>query len=197
MIKLVYPPGATPLDADALKDLIPAIITQGELNEFEARNIADAVQWAARSRKLRKELLLSANLTLLHKRMFNNTWKWAGGFRHVNTNIGVSWEHIRPELQALCADVKYQIERQTYSWDELAVRFHYRLVAIHPFLNGNGRHARLAADLLLMFNNQPELTWGSASLVENTSLRREYISAIHEADKGIIQPLIDFARRSS
>lgn len=189
-----YPPGATPLDPDAAAGLLPSIATQGELNEFEAANILRADRWASRSRTLRRDYPNVTALRELHRRMFDQTWRWAGQFRRVETNIGIAWPRIAGDLHALCDDVRYQVTHGVYDWDERAARFHHRLVAIHPFPNGNGRHARLAADLLLAFNGQPRLTWGSAGLTADAAPRREYIAALRAADGGDIVPLMAFAQ---
>jgi len=132
-------------------------------------------------------------LQLLHKKMFDSTWKWAGGFRHQDTNIGVTWSIVPMQLKLLCDNVQYQVSNQTFGWDELAVRFHHRLVSVHPFPNGNGRHARLAADLLLRFNKQPALHWGKGNITDPGAVRAAYIDALKQADKGAYEPLIKFA----
>lgn len=193
-MKFEYPAGPTPLDADEVSELIPGITTQGELNEFEQKNITKALIWAYGSKKLRKELLSIAGLISLHEQMFNLTWKWAGRFRRSDKNIGLPWSTVPASVRQLCDNTQYQIEHKVYDWDELAVRFHHRLVFIHPFVNGNERHARLAADLLLKFNGMQIFSWGRASLVADSKTRREYISALGEADNGNFKRLIRFAR---
>lgn len=189
-----YPPGATPLDPDAIAGLIPFLSTQAELNEFEERNILAAVRWAARSRILRQEYPNVTALRRLHREMFNITWRWAGEFRRVDTNIGIDWRYIAPDLHLLCEDTRYWVAHGSYPWDELGARFHHRLVSIHPFSNGNGRHARLAADILLRQNGQPPFSWGSQSLVAAGAARRAYIAALRRADIGDLDPLLAFVR---
>lgn len=192
-----YPPGATPLDADELASLIPGhIATQGELNEWEQANIVQGDQWA---RKQRKEILNEGFLRQLHKQMFGETWKWAGEFRKSDKNIGIDWPKISVELRKLLDDVHYQIEHASYPPDEIAMRFHHRLVAVHPFPNGTGRHARLMADLLAKRLGQPGFTWGSqnlvdASLIDATPVRQAYIAALQAADARDYAPLLAFAR---
>lgn len=191
-VDLEYPPGATPLDADELASLIPGhITTQGELNEWEQLNIVQGESWASRQRK---EILNEAFVRQLHKRMFGETWRWAGEFRKSDKNIGVDWLHIAVELKKLLDDLHYQIEHASYPPDETAVRFHHRLVAIHPFPNGNGRHARLMADLLAERLGQPRFTWGSRSLVDATAMRQRYIAALQAADARDYVPLLTFTR---
>jgi Fic-DOC domain mobile mystery protein B len=187
-----YPPGATPLDGDELASLIPGhITTQGELNEWEQLNIVQGEQWA---RKQRKEILTEAFLRQLHKQMFGDTWKWAGEFRKSDKNIGVDWLKISVDLRKLLDDVSYQVEHGSFSADEIAIRFHHRLVAIHPFPNGNGRHARMVADLLVERLGKPRFSWGSNSLVDANDARRNYIAALQAADARDIAPLLAFAR---
>lgn len=197
-VRLDYPPGTTPLDADELASLIPGhITTQGELNEWEQLNIVQGERWA---RKQRKEILNEGFLRQLHKQMFGETWKWAGEFRKSDKNIGVDWLHIGVELKKLLDDVRYQIEHGSFPADEIAVRFHHRLVAIHPYPNGNGRHARMMADLLVERLGKPRFTWGSQSLPPNADLvgandtRKNYIAALQAADARDLAPLLAFAR---
>jgi len=187
-----YPPGATLLDADELASMVPGhITTQGELNEWEQANIVQGNLWA---RKQRKEILNDAFVRQLHKQMFGETWRWAGEFRKSNKNIGIDWPKISVELRKLLDDVHYQIEHASCPPDEIAVRFHHRLVVIHPFPNGNGRHARLMADLLVERLGQPRFTWGSRSLVDTGETRQSYIAALQAADARDYAALLAFAR---
>src|ERR1051326_398882 len=163
-LTLRYPEGATPLDPNSAAGMLPDLTTQGELNQFEARNILEAEHWAKRSRTLRNSFPSISALQEIHRRMFDQTWQWAGQFRRTDTNIGVTWVQIPVRLYAFCDDIRYQIENGVYDWPERAARFHHRLVAIHPFPNGNGRHARLATDVLLTQHRQSRFTWGSQSL---------------------------------
>lgn len=192
-MKIKYPQGATPLDPDELAMLIPNIGMQAQLNEFEAQNIAVAERWAQNNFRFRRELLSPGGLLRLHARMFGDTWEWAGKFRNSDKSIGIPWMQVSEAVAALCGDAQYWIANHTYLWPELAVRFHYRLVSIHPFVNGNGRHARLAANLLLECNGQPRLPWGGQSLVEAGAKRAEYIAALGDADNGRLEHLLRFA----
>ena len=150
-----YAPGATPLDPDEANGLIPKhITTQGQLNEWEQMNILDAEKWLRTQRFNIIQISTNAFIKKLHQRMFDQTWRWAGQFRKSNKNIGVDWLHIPVNLKVLMDDLCYQLENNIYPLDELAVRFHHRLVVIHPFANGNGRHARLMADILLLSQNK-------------------------------------------
>jgi len=188
------PAGATPLSPEDEVGLIPNLATKADLNEFEAVNIAAGALWAVRSRRIRKDFPNVTALMLLHKRMFDKTWRWAGKFRRVDTNIGIDWHNIAAELHNLCENVRAQLEYEAYPIDEIAARFHHELVAIHPFPNGNGRHARLAADLLLAQHGRPPFSWGQASLVVAGDTRSTYIHALQQADAGLIGPLLAFVR---
>jgi Fic-DOC domain mobile mystery protein B len=191
-LNLDYLPGATPLETDELASLIPRhITTQGELNEWEQLNIEQGETWA---RRQRADILNEAFVRQLHQQMFSETWHWAGSFRKSNKNIGVEWQHISVKLRDLFNDVRYQIDHKTYPPDDIAARFHHRLVAIHPFPNGNGRHARMMADLLIQKLGQPRFTWGSKSITAATETRARYIQALRAADGGDIQPLLAFVR---
>ena len=135
-----------------------------------------------------------AFLQQLHKRMFGAVWQWAGQFRTTARNIGIGAYRIPVELRALCDDIRYQITNGTYAPDEIAIRFHHRLVFIHAFPNGNGRHARLAADLLARQLQVPRFTWGSVNLVDAAEVRRRYVEALRAADAHDISALLGFAR---
>lgn len=134
-----YPPGATPIDPDEASGLLlPHITNRSELDRWEQDNIAEAEAWALRRKP--KDLLSADFLRKLHRRMFGNVWKWAGEFRRSGKKIGIDWRTIRPALKDLLEDAKVWIEFGSYPPDEIAARFHHRLVSIHPFANGNGRH---------------------------------------------------------
>lgn len=183
---------ATPLTPDERVALIPTYIAQRhELNEVEQIGIADADRWAfARNRPVLEEKFLRQ----LHKRMFGKVWKWAGEFCKTPRNLGVAPWKIAPDLRQLLDEARYWVEHETYPADELAVRFHHRLVSIHPFPNGNGRHARLAADLLVVHLGRARFTWGSGNLAAPVDLRRRYIGALRAADGLEIGKLVAFAR---
>lgn len=192
-MKFDYPPGATPLDPDESAGLIPAhITTQGQLNEWELANIVEGERWAF-SRK-RSDLLSIQFAKRLHKQMFDNTWRWAGRFRKTEKNLGIDPLQIAPELKKLFDDVAYQIEHKSYPLDELAARFHHRLTCIHPFPNGNGRHARLMTDLLLKQNGSEPFSWGHGDLVNAGEVRDRYIAALRAADNRDYAPLLKFVR---
>lgn len=193
-MKFYQPEDATPIRPEDIDDLIPDLKNQEELNQFEQKNISLAEQWAAKSRKLKKGFPSNETLRLLHEKMFDKTWKWAGEFRLTELTIGIEWSHISTEVKKLCDDVHYWIANKTYDWDELAARFHHRLVFIHPFKNGNGRHARLATDILLSNHDQATFTWGSARIDKKSSTRDDYIRALKAADSGDYQLLIAFVR---
>jgi Fic-DOC domain mobile mystery protein B len=189
-----YPPGATPIDPDEDGGLLLSHITnRAELDRWEQDNIKEAEEWAFR-RKPRD--LISTDFTCrLHKRMFGTVWKWAGVFRRSSKNIGVEAWAIRSSLHDLLENLQIWIEQKVYVPDEIAARFHHRLVAIHLYANGNGRHARLMADLLLVHTlDRPHFTWGSKSLVQAGECRACYISALRAADRHDYRPLLEFVR---
>jgi Fic-DOC domain mobile mystery protein B len=192
-----YLEGATPLDPSEAAELIPDYIsTQSELNTLEQANIADAYLWAKRAKL--DDILTATFIFNLHKRMFRNVWKWAGKQRSSNKNIGVSKERMMQELGVLLTDVEYWIQHKTFSTDEIAVRFHQRLVLIHIFPNGNGRHSRLITNLLLKKLGQPGFTWGSdegPTLLEvEGKTRKTYVASLKEADAGDYRSLLKFVR---
>jgi Fic-DOC domain mobile mystery protein B len=186
--------GNTPLSPEELADLIPNLATKEELNEWERENILRAREWAVGDRTIAVDVPSDDYVRKLHAKMFDQTWKWAGEYRGSEKNIGVPFHEIRERLMALFGDVRYWIENSTYPFDQIAVRLHHRLVLIHPFPNGNGRHARLIADLLVLKLGRPALSWGSANLVKEGEARTRYLEAIRDADDGDIEPLLKVAR---
>jgi Fic-DOC domain mobile mystery protein B len=187
------PPGATPLGPDELAGLRPAwITTRAELDEAEQANILSGLAWAKRRRK--PDLLGESFICALHKAMFGDVWSWAGQYRGRETNIGVMPYRIPVALRECCDTARYWIENRPFSEDEIAVHVHHRLVQIHPFANGNGRHTRLMADLVAERLGRPSFTWGRTSLIAAGPTRAAYIAALREADNQNIQPLLAFAR---
>jgi Fic-DOC domain mobile mystery protein B len=193
-LNLDYPPGATPLDPGESVGLIPShITTQGQLNEWELVNIVDGERWVF-SRK-QKNLLSIEFVRRLHKRMFGDTWRWAGTFRSTEKNIGIDPVRIQPALLDLFKDVATQIEHQSYSVDEIAARFSHRLVSIHPFANGNGRLSRTMADLLLVQYGAERFSWGAGrNLIAEGDTRQAYLDALRAADARDYAPLLAFVR---
>ncbi len=139
-------------------------------------------------------MLAEEFLYQLHRRMFGSIWRWAGEVRRTNTNIGVDKSVIRVEVRKLIDDARFWRDEAVYGVDEIGVRFHHRLVWIHPFPNGNGRHARLMADLIAEQDGQPRFSWGDGALVSTSDLRAAYIAALREADGGDLAALLAFAR---
>jgi Fic-DOC domain mobile mystery protein B len=194
--EIVYTEGQTPLDEDEIHGLlIPTIATRSELDEFEQQNIEQAVQWTI-ARSFRPQQILSENFIRdVHKRMFGEVWAWAGEFRQTEKNIGTKVWLIATELKQLLDDTIFWMEHSTYPPDEIAVRFKHRLVSIHCFANGNGRHSRLLADIIIEnIFGRPPFSWGATSPDPAHDSRAEYLTALKAADKGDIEPLIGFAR---
>lgn len=195
-LDLDYSAGQTPLVEDEKEGLlIKTITTRGELDEFEQLGVEKANEWLL-GRKIDINNILSENFVKeLHKRMFKDVWKWAGEFRRTNKNIGVDKFMISMELKNLLDDCKFWIEEKVFPEDEIAVRLSHRMVSIHPFANGNGRHSRLIADVLINKGfYKPYFTWGSRNLVKQGEARAQYLIALREADKLDYIPLIEFAR---
>ena len=182
---------STPLTAEEKDGLkLKWITLRSELNEAEARNIAQAQVWLMSNKN--KEFCSDTFLRELHKKMFGDVWKWVGTYRNSERNIGVAPFQIPIKLMQLFDDVKFWIENKTYSNREIAVRLHHKLVQIHPFPNGNGRLSRLMADLVLEKLEGTKLYWGNTNLVNVSEIRSSYIAALRKADAGDYTDLIEF-----
>ncbi len=192
---LTYEEGQTPLDPEQINGLkIKTISTQQQLNEFELTNINEALKWLNTKRKI-NEVLSEQFLIQVHKRMLGMVWKWAGNFRVTETNIGIEWTKIPIELRLLIDDTKYWVEHQTYDPEQIAIRFKHRLVSIHCFPNGNGRHSRIMADLIAKHVFELEkFSWGQSSLLASSEQRKLYLKALQKADMGDYDALLEFAR---
>jgi Fic-DOC domain mobile mystery protein B len=188
--------GQTPLGEDEKEGLrITSASTRGELDEFEQQNIEKAVEWSLKTKFSRKEILSEEFVRILHRKMYSDVWKWAGEFRRTNKNIGVDKYDIGIALRHLLDDADFWIENITYPPDEIAVRFSHRIVSIHCFANGNGRHSRLLADIIAShLFDRPPFTWGGTNLVTKGNPREAYLAALRQADAGNIVPLVEFAR---
>ncbi|MEO3432935.1 mobile mystery protein B [Inquilinus sp. CAU 1745] len=190
-----YPDGATPLDPDEMEGLrFRHVATRGELDELEQANIESGLLWLARLR--RKDILTDEFAITLHKRLFGEVWKWAGAFRRTGKNIGVDPIHIAVELRTLMDDARYWADNGTYQPVEAALRLHHRMVSIHPFPNGNGRHARILADTVLkQIYGAAAIGWAGGHDLQKMNERRiAYIAALRAADRGDMGPLMAFAR---
>lgn len=196
-LDLDYTNGQTPIEEDEKEGLlITTITTRGELDEFEQLGVEKAMEWTMK-RKRRfgvQQILTEEFVKELHKKMFDDIWKWAGQFRTSNKNLGVYKNQIRIEVKKLLDDCRYWIDHKVFAEDEIAVRFSHRIVTIHPFSNGNGRHSRLIADILVShgFGLAP-FSWGSKNLTAQGAARSAYLKALREADKNDYELLIKFA----
>ncbi len=196
-LDLEYIDSQTALDEDEKEGLlIKSISTRFELDEFEQQNIERAIAWTMKKRFKIKEILTERFVRRLHNKMFDQTWRWAGEFRKSNKNIGVDKFQIGIELKYLLDDCKFWVENKSFSNDEIAIRFKHRMVHIHPFPNGNGRHSRLIADVLIEHGFAGHVfSWGSSNLTPKSNIRKDYLNALFAADKDNYEPLLKFARR--
>ncbi len=184
--------GHTALSDEDGEGLIPSYIaTRADLFDAEERNIAKAM---LRRAPTIDQLLDDRYLRGLHRAMFGDVWKWAGRYRLKETNIGIAPAQVAVAVRDLVDDARVWVASATYAPDELAVRFHHRLVAIHPFPNGNGRHGRVAADYLVQGLGKEAFTWGATRDASTEDLRAEYRRALQRADQNDIADLLVFAR---
>jgi Fic-DOC domain mobile mystery protein B len=195
-LDLDYIDGQTPLDEVEKEGLlVPTIATLGELDEYEQQNIEHAIQWTLGRSFNPKTVFTEAFVCMVHKRMYAEVWSWAGDFRQSNKNLGVNYWQIPSTLKQLLDDLNYWHDNNTFPPGEIALRFKHRLVSIYCFPNGNGRHSRLIADIIIdKIFKQLLYSWGAANLVQQGNQRTNYLNAIKAADAGDIEPLINFAK---
>lgn len=195
-LDLKYIEGQTPLDEEEKEGLrIETISTKSELDEFEQFNIEEALQWVFSKKFKAKEVFSEKFICNLHNRMYGNIWSWAGKYRKTNKNIGIDKHQIPIQLRILCDDAMFWLENNSYSPEKIAIIFKHRLVSIHCFPNGNGRHSRLMADIIIekLFDEKP-FSWGADDLYKSGETRTAYLQAVKKADKNEHTPLLLFAR---
>ena len=188
-----YPDGATPLDPDEMDGLrFKHVSTRGELDQLEQANIDKGLQWVKKQKN--PDVLTEDFVCELHKKLFGKVWKWAGSFRRTEKNIGIDPVQISIQLRQLLDDARYWVESGTYPPMELAARFHHKLVYIHPFSNGTGRHSRVMADAVLTkLLDEPAIDWAGGKKLEQMNERRElYIKALRLADAHDYSALLEF-----
>mgnify|MGYP001555748186 CR=1 FL=1 len=196
-LKIDYEKGQTPLSEEEMEGLlIPTITTREELDEFEQQNIEKAFEWYLLRKKLKVDQILTEEfIQKVHKRMLGDVWAWAGELRRSEKTIGIPWHQIPVRLRQLLGNCKYWVDNQTYSDEEISIRFKHELVAIHLFPNGNGRHSRLMGDIMMKhIFNKPIFTWGQRNLVNKGVVRDSYIKVLKNADGGNFNDLIAFAQ---
>ncbi len=195
-LDLIYIDGQTPLDEEEKEGLLISTVTiREELYEFEQQNIEEAIKWTLTTRFKLDKLFTQTFIKLVHKQMYKSVWSWAGDFRKTNKNIGVDRWQIALELKKLLEDAVFWTKNNTFSPDEIAIRFKHRLVSIHCFSNGNGRHSRLMADIIIdRIFGVPVFTWGAANLSKESNSRITYLRALKLADQGDYSALLLFAR---
>lgn len=195
-LKIEYIDGQTALSEEEMEGLkISSITTRGELDEFEQLNIEKAIEWTFRLKLKPEQLFTEKFVRDLHHKMYNDVWKWAGNFRNSEKNIGIKSYRIGMELKQLLDDALYWFQNNTYSKEEMAIRFKHRIVSIHCFPNGNGRHSRLIADIIMSkLYDDNYFSWGKGNLIKANETRENYIKALREADNQNYQPLIAFAK---
>lgn len=195
-LKVEYNDGQTPIDEEEKVGLlIHTITTRAELDEFEQRNFEEAILWTLNRDFSHSQVFSADFIRNLHARMFDQVWAWAGEFRKSEKNIGVPWYTIPADVKLLLDDVNFWYANQTYTPDETAIRFKHRLVSIHCFPNGNGRHSRLIADVIIEnIYKLPIFSWGEKNLTNKSDLRKAYINSLRAADQGDYTSLVAFAR---
>lgn len=189
------PPGATLLDPDEREGLkFDHVRTRSDLNELEQHNIEEGLRWLARQRN--PNILSEDFVCQLHVKLFGDVWKWAGQFRRSDKNIGAYWANVPAELRVLLGDAQYWVDNETYEPGEMAIRFHHRIVKIHLFPNGNGRHSRIIAEAILekTLHSDKKISWGEGDLVVDGDTRKEYLAALRAADQHDYRPLIEIVK---
>jgi len=196
-LNLRYSNGQTPINEEEKEGLkISSISTQSDLDQFEQLNIEQAVAWTIAS-QFEADLILTEDfIQKVHKKMLGDVWQWAGQFRKSNKNRGVPWFCVPGELKKLLEDGQFWVQHEVFPPKEIAIRFKHRLVSIHCFPNGNGRHARLMADIIMehVFGLEA-FNWHRSAPYSPQEIRKKYIYALQCADEGMIDPLIEFAQQ--
>ena len=191
-------------DATAGEDVSDLVLST--LSDRRARNAAELETitraynkyiFRARRRKPGTGWLTEDVICCVHREMFGGIWAWAGKFRTVEVNIGVTWHTIPEQVRLLCDDFKYwDSPDSAMSVFEVAARLQNRLTRIHPFKNGNGRHARLMTDIFFYSRRHALPQWPQLQLmIQGDQIRQEYIAAMKKADGDDYSGLMAFIQR--
>jgi Fic-DOC domain mobile mystery protein B len=193
-------PGWTPVSGETPIDDISGLIPKGigtrrQLNLVEAENVTlAAVKYLVGRLHPADAPFTSDWFFQLHREMFGNVWAWAGKPRTCQTNLGCQPHDIEVEVVNLAADVAYWGKDQATLLDDAAL-LHHRAVKIHPFLNGNGRWARMLANVWLRRHGVRPTEWPEPQMGEVSPAREEYLAAIKAADQMVFGPLVELHRR--
>lgn len=192
----------TQLDGETAGDdtsglILTHLTTRTERNAAEAHIISlayDKYIFEARRKKQGARWFTNEFICAVHRDMFGSIWDWAGKYRTDNLNIGVDWRLISEQIHLLCDDFLYwDSTTSTMTVLEVAARLQNRLTKIHPFRNGNGRHARLITDIFFYSRRHPLPEWPQTHLMsEGHQIRELYIAAMQKADQGDFSSLIRF-----
>ena len=113
----------------------------------------------------------------------------AGAYRKVPVFVtGADFEFPQPEdlpqlMQEFVQDMLHKKEKLHPV--HFAALLHVRLVTIHPFIDGNGRTARLLMNLVLLQAGYPVT-------IIPPLMRSTYIAAIQQDNKGNVTPFLNF-----
>ena len=177
--------GDTLLSPEELDMLIPKHVTiRAQLDEVEQANIEEGLVWLLSQRNITAEKLFSKEFQdKLHIKMLGQVWEWAGKTRTRETNIGVMPHQIEIERKKLNDDAVFWCEATVMTPKELAITFHHKLIQIHCYPNGNGRHGRIMADLIVeKLYEMKRLDWITEDMLHEGEARDIYIDAMKSAD---------------
>lgn len=185
--------GQTPVEPDYHKDLIPSGIQNwAELNEHEEQNIALGLSWLEKQENA--DPIDVIFWKKLHKQLFENVWVWAGKIRTIELGNDefVPLKQVQTKIRELEDDLLFWLQESKLDGDNVAARFHEKLLTIHPFVNGNGRWARILTNHVCERTGLPIPSW-SDSTADQQLRRDSYIAAVRSARLDHqFQPLIDF-----
>lgn len=179
--------GETPLDD--LSGLKADITKRGELDTLEFQNNLKAYQKYFLKPLSLTRIFTHRGLLRIHQEMFGEVWSWAGEKRKSGKNLGPPPAKVGFEINRLLFDF-HRWEKSKIEPIEIAARLHQRLVWIHPFENGNGRWARMAANLYLHGKGLPLIQWPTDQEFVKKVFKPAYLSALRAADGGDHGPLL-------
>jgi len=112
--------------------------------------------------------------------MFNQTWKWAGEARRSDKKLGVRWYEIPVHLNQMLATFASRSSTTLTHPPRSPLATITDSLPFMYFRMGNGRHARLMADLLLMQLEGRRFEWGRESLTACERTSRTFTSRHYE-----------------
>jgi cell filamentation protein len=184
---------------DSQGDILPNLLgltTEKEINESEFEGFLKAEIYFTEKLSARTKFDVKYILGL-HKMALTHLYSFAGKYRDVNMSKGgfpFASAKFLPETMSefeteILSKLKNKYESQEDLIKDVAI-VHGELLFIHPFREGNGRTARLLANLMVRIAGYESLKFEKVGKKEF----EEYVSAVQNCANKDYEKMIDFVK---